>query len=77
MEDEFDASVSHPATVGISLVEEPSPPPPPAPKSPPPKEKCTARDYCQFYIFPILIPALEKMLEMAKEEKCFEVNSTY
>ncbi|CAD5125682.1 DgyrCDS13885 [Dimorphilus gyrociliatus] len=76
LEDEFDASVSHPATIGVSLVDEPTPPPPPAPKSPPPKENCTARDYCQYYILPILIPGMEKMLEQAKEEKCFERKRT-
>lgn len=30
-------------------------------------------EYLQNYVFPTLIPAMERMLEQAKKEKCFEV----
>lgn len=32
------------------------------------------REYLEHYVFPVLLPALEEMLRMAKTEKCFEVS---
>jgi len=30
-------------------------------------------EYLNHYVFPVLLPAMERMLEQAKKEKCFEV----
>ena len=75
---EFDAAVAHPATFGYILldkkpvvevnVENKTPIPEPL--------KCKPREYCEFYIFPVLLPALEKMLIAAKANKVFEVKTT-
>ena len=72
---EFDAALVHPATFGYVLldkkpveeqeVEYKTPIPDPL--------KCTPREYCEFHIFPILLPALEEMLIEAKANKVFEV----
>jgi len=71
----FDAAMAHPATFGYILLD----------KKPvieqnleceipiPDPLKCSPREYCEFYIFPILLPALEKMLIEAKANKVFEV----
>jgi hypothetical protein len=71
----FDAAMAHPATFGYVLLD----------KKPVVEEniecevpipdplKCTPTEYCEFYIFPILLPALEKMLIEAKTNKVFEV----
>ena len=71
----FDAAMVHPATFGYILLD----------KKPvieqnleceipiPDSLKCSPREYCEFYIFPILLPALEKMLIEAKANKVFEV----
>lgn len=31
-------------------------------------------EYLEHYVFPTLMPAMERMLEQAKKEKCFEVS---
>ncbi|XP_028395109.1 IQ domain-containing protein K-like [Dendronephthya gigantea] len=74
----FDAAIAHPATFGyvlldkVPVVEEsvkcecPTPDP----------LKCTPREYCEYYIFPILLPALEEMLIEAKANKVFEKRRT-
>jgi len=33
----------------------------------------TPREYLQHYVFPILLPALEDLLQEAKAHRCFEV----
>ncbi|CAH8597628.1 unnamed protein product [Schistosoma bovis] len=35
-------------------------------------KKCTPREYLKRFIFPILLPAMEAMLEQAKQSHCFE-----
>ena len=72
---EFDTAIVHPATFGYILLD----------KKPVIEEnveceipipnplKCSPTEYCEFYIFPILLPALEKMLIAAKANKVFEV----
>ena len=37
------------------------------------KNKCTEREYLEEFVFPILLPALEKLLAEAKNYRCFEV----
>ena len=76
---EFNAAVAHPAIFGYILLD----------KKPvvevkvedeipiPEALKCKPREYCEYYIFPILLPALEKMLVEAKANKVFEVNIYY
>lgn len=72
----FDPAVSHPAAVGLSLLDKPKPKLP-APGPPPPNPKlCSAKDYLQAYIFPTLLPALEAMLQQARKERCFERKRT-
>ena len=72
---EFDSAVAHPSTFGyvllnkIPVVEESIKYERPIPDP----LKCTPREYCEFYIFPILLPALEEMLIEAKANKVFEV----
>ncbi|CAB3986040.1 IQ domain-containing K-like [Paramuricea clavata] len=75
---EFDAAIAHPATFGYILLD----------KKPVVEEnveceipipdplKCSPREYCEFYIFPLLLPALEKMLIEAKANKVFEKRRT-
>jgi len=42
----------------------------------PNKKTCTPREYLEHFIFPTLLPALEKMLHQAKQERCFERKRT-
>ncbi len=37
------------------------------------REKCTEREFIEHLVFPVLMPALEKMLDEAKKSNCFEV----
>ncbi|XP_057311968.1 IQ domain-containing protein K-like [Hydractinia symbiolongicarpus] len=39
-------------------------------------QKCSAREYVEYYIFPVLLPALNKMLTSAKENLVFERKRT-
>ena len=74
----FDAAMAHPGTFGYVLLDKKpvieqsleyeTPIPDPL--------KCSPREYCEFYIFPILLPALEKMLIEAKANKVFEKRRT-
>lgn len=68
---DFDASVSHPAALGLSLLSRPKPPVTPPPEPLPDKKTSAPKDYLDAYIFPTLIPALIKMLEEAKKDRCF------
>lgn len=73
---EFDPAVSHPACVGFAFTDKaPKPATPPGPP-PPDKKKCPPRQYLEYYVFPVLLPALEAMLKQAKVEKCFERKRT-
>ncbi|XP_013379952.1 IQ domain-containing protein K [Lingula anatina] len=73
---EFDASKSHPATVGYAFVDKPPRTATPPPPAPPDKKTCPPREYLEHYVFPVLLPALEEMLKQAKKEKCFERRRT-
>lgn len=42
----------------------------------PNKKTCTPREYLDNFIFPTLLPAIEKMLQQAKQERCFERKRT-
>lgn len=73
---DFDPSISHPACIGYYLIDIPETQaelsPPPAPD----KKTCLPRVFVEFYILPILEPALIEMLKQAKLEKCFERKKT-
>ncbi|XP_010073029.1 PREDICTED: IQ domain-containing protein K, partial [Pterocles gutturalis] len=47
----------------------------PFPERPDPKT-CSARDYLEYYIFPVLLPGMAELLHQAKKEKCFERKRT-
>ncbi len=72
----FDPAIGHPSVVGHALLDRPDTPPPPSPPPPPPKDTCSPTDYLTNYIFPVLLPAIEKMLTEARSEKCFERKRT-
>nr|CAB3256684.1 IQ domain-containing protein K-like [Phallusia mammillata] len=74
--EEFDAAVSHPAAVGLTMLSKPEPPPTPPPSPPPDPKTCAPREYLEAYVFPVLTPALIAMLNQAKIEKCFERKRT-
>lgn len=38
------------------------------------KTECTEKEFIEIYVFPTLLPAMEKMLWEAKTHKCFEVS---
>ncbi|CAF0845059.1 unnamed protein product [Brachionus calyciflorus] len=40
------------------------------------RDKCTEREFIENFVFPTLLPALEKMLHEAKNYKCFERKRT-
>ncbi|KAL3876878.1 hypothetical protein ACJMK2_034660 [Sinanodonta woodiana] len=67
---------THPSCIGYAFATKPPPSPPPPPTPPPDKDKCTPREYLEYYIFPYLLPALDEMLKQAKKEKCFERKRT-
>ncbi len=69
----FDSALSHPACFGYyvephvieqEIVKE-------KPKLD--KNKCTEREYLEEFVFPILLPALNSLLNEAKKYRCFEV----
>lgn len=73
----FDPSMSHPACVGYFI--EPYVKQVGVKKSPRPAlniNKCTKREYLEEYVFPLLMPALEGVLNAAKNNKCFERKRT-
>ena len=76
---EFNAAVAHPATFGYILLDKkPVVEVKVEDETPIPEAlKCKPREYCEYYIFPILLPALEKMLVEAKANKVFEVKIYY
>lgn len=73
---DFDPAVSHPATVGLSLLSRPPPKRKPSPPPPPDPKSCGAQEYLEAFIFPTLIPAMMEMLREAKKERCFERKRT-
>ncbi|XP_046355021.2 IQ domain-containing protein K-like [Haliotis rufescens] len=73
---EIDVAKSHPSCVGYSFTQKPPKSPSPPPPPPPNKDTCTAREYLEHYVLPVLLPALEAMLRQAKTEKCFERKRT-
>ncbi|XP_032233090.2 IQ domain-containing protein K [Nematostella vectensis] len=72
---DFDASTTHPAAYGYVLLDKKPPVVKEATPLPNPKE-CSPREYLGAYIFPTLLPGLEKMLGAAKENKVFERRRT-
>lgn len=71
---QYDPALSHPACVGFTIEPFREVPVTPAkPKATINKNKCSEREYLEAFVFPTLLPALEKMLEEAKKNKCFEV----
>lgn len=73
---DMDASISHPACMGYAFTDKPPKPATPPEPTPPDKTKCAPRQFLEYYVFPILLPALEAMLKQAKLEKCFERKRT-
>ncbi|XP_031551687.1 IQ domain-containing protein K-like [Actinia tenebrosa] len=72
---DYDPATTHPATYGYVLLDKKPPVTKEEPILPNPKE-CNPREYLETYIFPILLPAMEKMLVAAKENKVFERRRT-
>lgn len=73
---DFNPAISHPALVGLSLLNRPKPREAPSPPPLPDPKTSSARDYLEAYIFPTLIPAIIEMLKEAKKERCFERKRT-
>jgi len=69
---DFDPAIAHPATVGYALVREPPKVPSKTTevhvKAPPHRRLCTAQEYVEHYVFPVLLPALEALLRQAQRE---------
>ncbi|XP_052261930.1 IQ domain-containing protein K-like isoform X2 [Dreissena polymorpha] len=76
LEEGVNVAITHPSVIGYAFTQKPAksstPPPPPIPK----KELCSPSEYLELYVFPVLLPAIERMLEQAKKEKCFERKRT-
>lgn len=71
----YDPAISHPACVGFTVEPYRGLPATPArPKNAVNRNKCSEREYLEAFVFPTLLPALERMLEEAKRNKCFEVS---
>lgn len=70
VEEEFDPAVGHPAAVGLSMLTKPKLPSPP-PEQPPDPNTSTPKNYLEYYVLPVLLPGLAKMLIEAKREYCF------
>lgn len=74
--EDMDPAAVHPSVVGYTFAQKPPQTPPPPPPPIPTKNESDPREYLEHYVFPVLLPALEEMLRMAKTEKCFERKRT-
>lgn len=72
----FDSALSHPACFGYYI--EPHVIKPEVVKGKPKidKKNCSEREYLEEFVFPILLPALDSLLNEAKKYRCFEVNTS-
>ncbi|KAM6054613.1 IQ domain-containing protein K isoform 2-T2 [Chlamydotis macqueenii] len=43
---------------------------------PPDPKACSAREYLEYYIFPVLLPGMAELLQRAEKEECFERKRT-
>jgi len=72
---ELDVSVVHPATFGYTLLERKPIFKKDSIELPNPKT-CSPCEYLEFYVFPVLMPALEAMFPAAKQARVFERRRT-
>ncbi|CAI9723483.1 domain-containing k-like [Octopus vulgaris] len=68
---DFDPATSHPACVGYVLIDIPKKHVKRKCDEAPDPQTCEPSDYLQYYIFPLLVPALTEVLRQAKIENCF------
>uniref|UniRef100_A0A0L8FN80 Uncharacterized protein n=1 Tax=Octopus bimaculoides TaxID=37653 RepID=A0A0L8FN80_OCTBM len=68
---DFDPATSHPACVGYVLIDIPKKHVKPKCDEAPDPKTCEPSEYLQYYIFPLLVPALTEVLRQAKLENCF------
>lgn len=69
---DFDPSIGHPALIGMSLLSRPEKPASPVPAPLPNPLTCNPTEYLETYVFPVLFPVIQSMLEEARKQKCFE-----
>ncbi|XP_052779036.1 IQ domain-containing protein K-like [Mya arenaria] len=74
--EEVDVAQTHPSVIGYAFTEKPTKSPSPPPTPVPSKYECSPSEYLEHHVFPVLLPAMERMLEQAKKEKCFERKRT-